>query len=646
MNNHEERLAALEQWQEETNHNIAAIQQLLNTTDCITAITPLMEGGEEVGYTISFLHSDPIVIYHGKKGDKGEQGDKGDKGEQGEQGDKGDTGADGHTPQIGLTQEADGNWYWTLDGQLMTDPQGNPIRANGEDGKDGQDGADGEDGQDGTPGQDGQPGADGEDGTPAPTPQIRLGSSLTTGTIMTDNGTKQADAWYLSVDDGETWYRISGDKGEEGDRGPQGPQGKPGNNGSDGDDGDSMFAEPPITDEGTHYTFHLADEDSDPIIVPKYQPLQILTEAEHKAGTASDNGIATVTPDGETTFYLQMNDGTDYANIVATVTPLGDDAVLTRATPDGWSAALQRTDDGEDITITVTAPDEAGKALLDVSLIRTDGSKQTASRVLEVPVVEGGQTLTEAGTYIMQGTYTQGITISGKEDITLVLEGANITTANTSAISITDGANPTLRVVGENSVSAQEDVQRYYAGIYVASGSSITLTGDGPDNVLRVTAQFGAGIGGFDSTPCGDITISGITVEAVGGTGYASAPGIGSVNGSCGTITITDATVYARGRGASVNAAPAIGAYGSVPNIVISRSEIHTYRGFRNNQLNPDYIGQGVIGLLNQGSGLIRGDIKSSTVYKYTYDYGTNTSTEDGIVDYDDQGVGTERPRP
>ena len=155
VNNHEERLAALEQWQEETNHNIQSLYTLINTTDYITSVTPYLEGGEEVGYTITFLHSDPIVIYHGEKGDKGdkgEQGDKGDTGEQGDKGEQGDTGADGHTPQIGLTQEADGNWYWTLDGQLMTDPQGNPIRANGEDGKDGQDGTDGEDGQDGTPG--------------------------------------------------------------------------------------------------------------------------------------------------------------------------------------------------------------------------------------------------------------------------------------------------------------------------------------------------------------------------------------------------------------------------------------------------------------------------------------------------------------
>ena len=74
VNGLEERIAALEQWQDETNNNIAALQKLLTTNDMITSVTPVMMGDETVGYTISFLHSDPITIYHGKKGDKGEDG--------------------------------------------------------------------------------------------------------------------------------------------------------------------------------------------------------------------------------------------------------------------------------------------------------------------------------------------------------------------------------------------------------------------------------------------------------------------------------------------------------------------------------------------------------------------------------------------
>lgn len=93
------RIAALEAWQAETNTNIEALQTLLSTTDYITAVTPVVKDGVEVGFTISFLNTPSITIYHGTKGDKGDKGD---------------------TPQIGAAQDDDGNWYWTLNGELLT----------------------------------------------------------------------------------------------------------------------------------------------------------------------------------------------------------------------------------------------------------------------------------------------------------------------------------------------------------------------------------------------------------------------------------------------------------------------------------------------------------------------------------------------
>ena len=322
VNEHEERLAALEQWQEETNHNISAIQQLLNTTDCITAVTPLMEGGQEVGYTIQFLHSDPITIYHGTKGDTG------------------------HTPQIGLTQGDDSNWYWTLDGQLMQDADGNPIRANGEDGADGADG------------EDGSTGATGRPGTSAPTPQIKQGSTITSGTIRTDGGTAQADAWYLSVDDGRTWYRVSGKDGAAGD---------------DGDDGDPLFAAAPtLSDDGTHYIFTLSDNTE--IKVPAYQSLQI--------GDDAGTGPLYVESTG-TTVRLTYPAGTtadDYTALMAQI--ISDDGthtdISTRADgTGGWSV----TADLAAMTVTVTPG--TGTALLRVTLVGNDGSEVTRTRVVE-----------------------------------------------------------------------------------------------------------------------------------------------------------------------------------------------------------------------------------------------------------------------
>ena len=286
VNDNTSRIEALEQWQDEVNNNIAALQQLLNTNDMITSVTPVTLGGEVTGYTIAFLHSNPITIYHGEKGEDG---------------------TDGSTPQIGLTQQEDGNWYWTLDGSLMTDAEGNPIRANGEDGEDGTDGTDGE---------------EGEPGTPAPTPQIKLGSSITSGTIETDNGTKDPAAWYLSVDNGKTWYRISGDKGDTG---------ATGNPGQQGEQGDSFFTKAPEVDKtaGT-VTFYLKGGES--FTLPLYQGISI-----------SFTGIADLNqPIGI------GDDGTK--EIPYTVKGITDAKVTALPTADGWSATVS----GTAITVTVT----------------------------------------------------------------------------------------------------------------------------------------------------------------------------------------------------------------------------------------------------------------------------------------------------
>ena len=86
VNDHESRLEALEKWQEQVNGNIAALQQLLSTTDYITKVTPIREDGRQVGYTIEFLNQPPITIYNGDKGDTGAPGQDGDDGQDGADG--------------------------------------------------------------------------------------------------------------------------------------------------------------------------------------------------------------------------------------------------------------------------------------------------------------------------------------------------------------------------------------------------------------------------------------------------------------------------------------------------------------------------------------------------------------------------------
>ena len=359
VNGNTQRIEALEAWQDEVNGNIAALQQLLNTTDYITSVTPLTENGEEVGYVIEFHNSDPITIRHGAKGDKGDQGEQGEQGPQGEPGKDGEDGADGSdgedgsTPVIGLKQE-DGNWYWTLNGELMRDPNGAPIRANGEKGEQGEQGEDGDKGD---------TGATGATGSPAPTPQIKQGSTLSGSTCYGLDGTIEttptSNAWYLSVDNGATWYRISGDKGEQGEQ------------------GDSWFSDVKHSDDKTHYIFTITEEKGGGTIkVPVYQGTIKIGEG---TGTL-------ILKDTETTVSITLPSGTtadDYSALVAQITPEGTDGTYTdidtRATDvNGWSVTATLAESSS-VTIKTT---QAGSALLRVTLIRTDGSELTASCAL------------------------------------------------------------------------------------------------------------------------------------------------------------------------------------------------------------------------------------------------------------------------
>ena len=268
------RIAALEAWQAETNTNIEALQTLLSTTDYITAVTPVVKDGVEVGFTISFLNTPAITIYHGTKGDKGDKGD---------------------TPQIGAAQGDDGNWYWTLNGELLTDTDGNPIRANG------------------TQGEQGPAGDD------APLPQLATGKKLNAQGITTDsqNNPIAADAIYLSVDGGKTWTRVSGEKGNTGSTGPTGPK------------GDSVF-ESVDTTNADYVIFKLANNGGT-FQVPRYTGIGLTFDVP---------GVSL--PYGQTAKIQCIVTGID--------NPTADDLYLITV-PDGWKASIS-----VNLILTVTAP--------------------------------------------------------------------------------------------------------------------------------------------------------------------------------------------------------------------------------------------------------------------------------------------------
>lgn len=195
-------------------------------------------------------------------------------------------------------------------------------------------------------------------------------------------------------------------------------------------------------------------------------------------------------------------------------------------------------------------------------------------------------------------------------------------------------------MVGENTVkntgTDYKQDERDGAGIYVGSGSSVTITGNGRDDVLTAIAGVdAAGIGSTKNATCGNITIENVTVKAYGSADSYQSPGIGAYS-NCGTINIEDAKVYAYGTAQGGSSAPAIGSYTYVPNITISGSDIYAYRGAFAGISYADYIGQG--GDVNDPGGAIQGSITNTTVYKGAYTSSTSSSDE-GSVMYNADGT-------
>lgn len=116
LTDYDSRIAKLEQLCSQMNTNITSLTTIVEAQqsgETITSITPIMENGEVVGYTITFANYDPITIYTGKDG------------------------SSGTVPVIGAKQDTDGIYYWTIDGDWLLDEGGNKLPVTGESGAQG-----------------------------------------------------------------------------------------------------------------------------------------------------------------------------------------------------------------------------------------------------------------------------------------------------------------------------------------------------------------------------------------------------------------------------------------------------------------------------------------------------------------------------
>ncbi len=147
LNEFEGRLKALEELCAEMNTNISSLETLveaLDNGDSITNIAEVKRDGKVIGYTITFTSGESITIYNGKDGK-----DSGD------------------VPTIGVAKGEDGAYYWTVNGEWLTDDKGNKVKAEGS----------------------------------GATPKLKI----------------EDNYWYVSYDDGKSWQQLGEAVGEGGE---------------------------------------------------------------------------------------------------------------------------------------------------------------------------------------------------------------------------------------------------------------------------------------------------------------------------------------------------------------------------------------------------------------------------------------------
>ena len=139
----------------------------------------------------------------------------------------------------------------------------------------------------------------------------------------------------------------------------------------------------------------------------------------------------------------------------------------------------------------------------------------TVGEEITVITADNCDNISGSDNYVVSGNFGQTITVTDGSP-TIYLENANINVGNGNAIHI-QGGNPTIHVQGTSSVFSSDG-----AGIYVAEGCTVTITGSSREDKLTVTGNEGSsGIGGyviddsrFQSANSGYINIENVTLYA------------------------------------------------------------------------------------------------------------------------------------
>ncbi len=307
-----DRVAALEEWQKSVNTSIESLQSLvsaLENRNYITDVTPVKEGGKEVGYTITFQNGDPITIRHGKDG------------------------TDGTSPVVGVAQDTDGKYYWTLNGDFIKDDKGHKIPVSG------------------------------KEGATAIAPQVRINSS--------------SNEWEISNDGGKTWtstgVKATGKPGATGSTGPK------------GDKGDSIFSKID-TSSSDKVIFTLADGTTK-ISVPRISEALKIEEIEGGSENSFTVTSELLKEDTENVVHIRVEspnaDGSyiETRSVNETRWKITSNTTGNTMTISAYPA--KGVEEGETALLMVTVSDSKGNTLAKGQKVFTNGIKGGTVEVVE-----------------------------------------------------------------------------------------------------------------------------------------------------------------------------------------------------------------------------------------------------------------------
>lgn len=271
-----------------------------------------------------------------------------------------------------VSRDEDGIYYWTVDGEFLTDKEGEKIPVTG------------------------PKGPKGDAGANAITPMVRINSTT--------------KVWEVSIDGGDTWEEMKdangdfiqadgvqgpqGEKGEPGDKGEPGEKGETGakgyrgltgTTGAKGERGDAMFKSIDYTSNPNVVFFTLTAKDNTGanvvIAVPRISDISVYFADGVEVITVNPGDSLTVnftglTEDNFNALFAEIlaEDGGHYVGVV---TRVNDIEIKRPKFIDGQCSSTI-------IHVYAISFNASSEAMLRVTLALNDGSKYTAARVIKL----------------------------------------------------------------------------------------------------------------------------------------------------------------------------------------------------------------------------------------------------------------------